>query len=81
MNPGDKVSYQCAGMTTPEHGVIKSMARVPNHAFIRFGHDLNGKLTDLTFCRPGYVSAWLKQGPDGKWRELKQGPDGNWRET
>jgi hypothetical protein len=65
--PGDQISYQNAGMIKPEYGTIKSMARIDEHAFVRYGDETNGKLTDLRYCRLGKFPSWWRMDNKGNW--------------
>lgn len=64
---GQLISYQCAGMPEPRHGIVSNMAsHVPDYVFVRFPGEKRDHLTHTSFTRPGHIEAWYYER-DGKW--------------
>ena len=64
---GDPVSYQCAGMSKPEYGVVSGFPQLEHGLFIRFDCEPRGKFVDLTWLRQGHRPSWWRQDAQGKW--------------
>jgi len=71
MKVGDRVSYQCAGMSQPEYGTVTGIPRIPSGLFVTFDGDKRGKFTDRAWLRAGEVPSWWQQDKDGKWHSTR----------
>jgi hypothetical protein len=61
---GLQVSYQVAGMKTPDHGTISGWSNNPDQVFVFFDGAQLDMLVDTYDCQWGVQPSWINQPKD-----------------